>query len=244
MCNPITFNCNRAQLLPEFAAELERDKHRADFLAAWARKTWDEPLEEAFRASWAQLGNEGRTFKAMRPNLPQWRVTSSQERDDWQVFYRSDHASFWFPANSTTTTTTTTTKIAGQRTMPSALRRRSSVNLRPSLNAILLTDLGPWRNSYRHCYHSACDDKRFLTDSNLAFMQQVVDSLLLTLVRLGQGQCAKSLVATTTTSNRSAHQRSSWTSNANATSIISELEAESFESTTTTTSKTNPTIAP
>lgn len=111
----------------------------------------------------------------MRPELPQSRLPNSQERYDWKDFFRSDHASFWFPP-----------------LISSAVRRapnRSSSTNHTSLNAILLTDLGPWRKSYQKCYHSACDDEHLLTDGNLAFMQQVIDSLVLTLLRVGQGTC-------------------------------------------------------
>lgn len=39
------------------------------------------------------------------------------------------------------------------------------------------------------CYHSACDDEHFLTDDNLGFMQQVIDTLVLTLMGVGEGEC-------------------------------------------------------
>lgn len=163
------------QRLTDFSSEIEREKYRGDFLATWSRKTYDESLEGAFRGAWLDLGFESRTFKAMRPELPQSRLPNSEERYEWKDFFRSDHASFWFPPLTST-----------------AVRRspnRTSTAGHSSLNAILLTDLGPWRKSYQKCYHSACDDEHLLTDGNLAFMQQVIDSLVLTLLRVGQGQC-------------------------------------------------------
>lgn len=144
-------------------------------MATWARRIYDEPLETAFRDSWIDLGYESRTFKSMRPDLPQSRLPNSNERYEWKDFFRSDHASFWFPP------------------MTSMTVRRSSNRTHlfghSSLNAILLTDLGPWRKSYSKCYHSVCDDEHLLTDDNLAFMQQVTDALVLTLLRVGQGEC-------------------------------------------------------
>lgn len=163
------------QKLADFFDELEREKNRGDFLATWSRKTWDEPLENAFRYAWQDLGFEARAFKSMRPELPQSRLPNSEERFYWKDFFRSDHASFWFPPLIST-----------------AVRRapnRTPTVGHSSLNAILLTDLGPWRRSYQKCYHSACDDEHLLTDGNLAFMQQVVDTLVLTLMRVGQGEC-------------------------------------------------------
>lgn len=154
---------------------MEREKFRGDFLATWSRKQHDEPLEGVFRGAWADLGYESRTFKAMRPELPQSRLPNAEERYEWKDFFRSDHASFWFPPLTS-----------------NAVRRspnRTSTATHSSLNAILLTDLGPWRKSYQKCYHSACDDEHLLTEGNLSFMQQVIDALVLTLLRVGQGEC-------------------------------------------------------
>jgi hypothetical protein len=163
--------------LADFFDELDREKSRGDFLATWSRKHWDEPLESVFRGAWQDLGYEARTFKAMRPELPQSRMPNAEERFLWKEFFRSDHASFWFPPLTST-----------------AVRRapnRTSAANHASLNAILLTDLGPWRRSYLKCYHAPCDDEHLLTDGNLSFMQQVVDTLVLTLMRTGQGQCGR-----------------------------------------------------
>ena len=66
------------------------------------------------------------------------------------TFYRSDHASFWFP------------KVPGY-TKP--------------LRAMLVTDLGPFRGIMADCYHSPCDDKRHLTDDNLNFIKASIDSI-------------------------------------------------------------------
>lgn len=161
--------------MPGFVTEVEKEKNRGDFLAAWSRERWDEPLEAAFRTSWVSLGFESRTFKPMRPKLPQ-KIPGYDERYKWNDFFRSDHASFWYPA----------------LTSPAVRRSpdRTSTVGHYGLKAILLTDLGPWRKSYSKCYHSACDDVHLLTDNNLAFMQQVIDSLVITLARVAQGTCA------------------------------------------------------
>lgn len=173
-----TLPMNLRLKLPEFTEELEREKNRGDFLATWARKTYDEPLENVFRSSWISLGFESRTFKAMRPELPQSRLPNSEERYDWKDFFRSDHASFWFPP------------LISNAVRRSPNRPPEATSSHASLNAILLTDLGPWRKSYQRCYHSACDDQHFLTDGNLGFMQQVTDTLIYSIMKLGQGQCS------------------------------------------------------
>lgn len=168
---------NLKKRLPEFAEELEKEKFRGDFLATWSRRTYDEPLENVFRSAWTSLGQEARTFKAMRPELPQNRLPNSEERYEWKDFFRSDHASFWFPP------------LISNAVRRAPNRQPDLSSTHESLNAVLLTDLGPWRKSYQKCYHSACDDAHLLTDGNLGFMQQVTDSLTLSIMRLGQGQC-------------------------------------------------------
>uniref|UniRef100_A0A6G1SKL5 Leupeptin-inactivating enzyme 2 n=1 Tax=Aceria tosichella TaxID=561515 RepID=A0A6G1SKL5_9ACAR len=171
---------NLRKKLPDFFEEVEQEKSRGDFLATWSRKHWDEPLENTFRSAWQDLGYEARTFKAMRPELPQLRMPNDLERYEWKDFFRSDHASFWFPP----------------LTSPPVRRapNRTSAANHSSLNAILLTDLGPWRHSYLKCYHAPCDDEHLLTDGNLSFMQQVVDTLVLTLMRTGHGECGRSSI--------------------------------------------------
>lgn len=62
--------------------------------------------------------------------------------NDLGTFIRSDHANFWFPKNYD-----------------------------KSLNAVLLTDLGPWRSESKVCYHRSCDDAKQLTASNLEFFR-------------------------------------------------------------------------
>lgn len=167
--------------LPEFVAEMEEDKYRGNFLATWARQSHDQLLESNFRSAWTDLGFENRSFKAMRPKLPKTKLPTSTDKVQWSDFFRSDHASFWYPALTT-------------KTVARAPNRTSTIG-HTSLSAILLTDLGPWRKSYTLCYHSPCDDSHFLTDNNLAFMQQVVDTLVLTLIRSAEGTCNNNLSA-------------------------------------------------
>lgn len=42
-------------------------------------------------------------------------------------------------------------------------------NFDRTLNAVLLTDLGPWRSETKACYHRSCDDEKQLTKTNLEF---------------------------------------------------------------------------
>ena len=66
------------------------------------------------------------------------------------TFFRSDHASFWFPR-------------VPEYTKP--------------LRATVLIDMGMWRGEMIKCYHSPCDDKRHLTNDNLNFLKTTIDAI-------------------------------------------------------------------
>lgn len=91
----------------------------------------------------------------------------------YKTFLRSDHSSFWYPH---------------------ALKDQS-------IAAILLTDLGPWRRRVATRYHSSADNTKLLTKQNLLFLKNSIDSLMKTMLDLGEGTCvppvANSLEAAT-----------------------------------------------
>ena len=64
------------------------------------------------------------------------------------TFYKSDHASYW-----------------------------GAIGYDKPLRAMLLTDMGPWRGQMANCYHSSCDDKRYMTDDSLNFLKTTIDAL-------------------------------------------------------------------
>lgn len=90
----------------------------------------------------------------------------------YKTFLRSDHSSFWYPH---------------------ALKDHS-------IPAILLTDLGPWRRRVSGRYHSSADNTKLLTKQNVLFLKNSIDSLMKTMLELGEGTCehpvANSLEAT------------------------------------------------
>jgi hypothetical protein len=49
--------------------------------------------------------------------------------------------------------------------------------------------IGPWRRDMVFHYHRPIDDTRWLTRGNLQFMNNTVDSLVATLIDLGEGKC-------------------------------------------------------
>lgn len=170
--------------------EIRAEGNRGDFLAVLARATWDEPLANALKRAWTDLGYEQRTLKPIYAPLPFHRLPTPSESYDFPVFKRSDHDSFWYPDRPDANFKRLATKSSRRRNnkkkkIPAHRQGRTT----RSLNAVLLTDLAPWKTSYSQCYHAQCDDSHFLTPDNLAFMQQVLDSLMLTLMRLGRGRC-------------------------------------------------------
>merc|ERR1711894_668780 len=86
---------------------------------------------------------------------------------DMVYFVRSDHSRFWI-ANETDYS---------------------------SFPAILLTDTGPSRGKMIECYHNACDSVRGPYDANFAnmeFYQQIVQTLLNSIIELSKSQCLRS----------------------------------------------------
>ncbi|RWS03986.1 uncharacterized protein B4U79_08430 [Dinothrombium tinctorium] len=84
------------------------------------------------------------------PEIPATNM-SAEILHKYRTFLRSDHSSFWFHRN---------------------------FNYNYPLSAILLTDMGPWRGIQRMCYHDWCDDTKQLTDENLAFIKNTIDTII------------------------------------------------------------------
>jgi hypothetical protein len=80
----------------------------------------------------------------------------------YETFMRSDHASFWYPTKRNLT-----------------------------FNAILITDLGPWRKNMKFNYHKSTDDIRIINQNNLMFLKNTVDSITNTVLELANGKCFK-----------------------------------------------------
>jgi len=71
--------------------------------------------------------------------------------DHMSTLTRSDHASFWY---------------------------HNHPEYKETLNAVLLTDLGVWRGEKGpKCYHQPCDDVKWLTEENLLFLKNTLDTL-------------------------------------------------------------------
>lgn len=102
----------------------------------------------------------------MNPPLPRLgqQLTSTlntRKFRPYSTFLRSDHSSFWYP-----------------HTMKNE-----------TINAVLLTDLGPWRRKMANKYHTVLDNSKLLTRSNLLFLKNAIDSIMATILDLSNGFC-------------------------------------------------------
>jgi len=147
--------------VPSFVEDVKETGNRGNFVSVWARRNIDQDLYFFLDRNWRNKMKY--PLKIMDPPLPSY---SSEVNKNWSkyskygTFARSDHASFWYPTEKETT-----------------------------FKAILLHDLGPWRSGMAGHYHQPSDDTRNLKRENLEFMKNTVDSLLATILDVGNGNC-------------------------------------------------------
>ncbi|XP_054165828.1 uncharacterized protein LOC128963350 [Oppia nitens] len=153
-----------ANVLPDWGTEIKQNGYRGDFAAVWARKGVDTKIFDKLQQNWLNSDKYG--LSLMAPALPELgsQVVGRSDRRllKYQTFLRSDHASFWYPPQK-------------YMTFP----------------AILITDLGPWRRNMKNKYHRSGDDTRSLSDDNLAFLKNTIDSVINTIFDLSKGKCDK-----------------------------------------------------
>ncbi|KAF8784609.1 Aminopeptidase YwaD like protein [Argiope bruennichi] len=143
--------------LPGFQYFVNNTGNRGNFLAMISRNEMDNHLSRKLMDAWQDLGNH--QYKLF--NLA---VDMGNSIPDPSViqkhlnFLRSDHATFWY--------------------------HNSSSHFPDSLNAVLLTDTGPFRGKMKECYHSKCDDLTVITPEKLQFAKKTADALTATLVEL------------------------------------------------------------
>ncbi|XP_046908957.2 uncharacterized protein LOC124490482 [Dermatophagoides farinae] len=147
--------------LPAFVEEIQDAGSRGNFMTAWSRRNIDQDLFFFLEKNWKN--KQIYPLKLMDPPLP---TLSHEVSKNWSkyskygTFARSDHASFWYPIERDTT-----------------------------FRSILLSDLGPWRKDMSFHYHRYGDDERWLRYENLRFMKNTIDSLLATIIDIGDGYC-------------------------------------------------------
>ncbi|KAI2806162.1 hypothetical protein BLOT_005173 [Blomia tropicalis] len=147
--------------LPGFVEEVKEAGARGNFMTAWSRRNIDHDLFYFLEKNWKNKYLF--PIKLMDPPLPTYShdvARNWSKYSKYGTFARSDHASFWYPIEKDTT-----------------------------FRAILLSDLGPWRRDMSFHYHRVGDDLRWLRRENLEFMKNTVDSLIATILDIGEGRC-------------------------------------------------------
>lgn len=146
-----------AQILPGLQYFVNHTGNRGNFLAMISRAEMDNHLSQKLMDAWQDLGDHH--YKLFNLAVDMGNEIPTQPVIEKHLnFLRSDHATFWY--------------------------HNSSSHFPESLNAVLLTDTGPFRGQMKECYHSKCDDLSVISPEKLQFAKKTADALTATLVEL------------------------------------------------------------
>ncbi|KAI2797863.1 hypothetical protein BLOT_014714 [Blomia tropicalis] len=164
--------------VPKFSESIKQSNYSGDFLSMFARTNVDIGLSTLIEHKWNEYDqlkekvivadNDQINWKRFRmkpmliDSLSEDKVANNDNLQRHVNMLRSDHLHFWYHNHST---------------------------YEHSLEAVLLTDTGPFRGYMRYCYHKMCDDTRFLTVDNVHFVKKTVDVLLQVILQIADGQC-------------------------------------------------------
>jgi hypothetical protein len=126
-------------------------------------------------------------LRLLDPPLPTW---SHEVAKNWTRYSKyGTFASFWYPIdrdesfNAILLSNLGLCLVLTNSLIP--LRKISLMTYKNIANWLI----GPWRRNMVFHYHRAIHDTRWLTWGNLEFMKNTVDSLVATLIDLGEGKC-------------------------------------------------------
>ncbi|KAG8202120.1 hypothetical protein JTE90_010481 [Oedothorax gibbosus] len=151
--------------LPGFEYFVNNTGNRGNFLAMISRNEMDTHLSKKLMNAWQDLPDHQMKLFNLAVNMGQTLPDPSVVRKHLN-FLTSDHATFWY--------------------------HNSSSHFPESLNAVLLTDTGPFRGAMKQCYHSKCDDLTVITPEKLQFAKKTADALTATLVEMTSATAAGS----------------------------------------------------
>ncbi|XP_054709088.1 uncharacterized protein LOC129218790 [Uloborus diversus] len=146
-----------AESLPGLQYFVNNTGNRGNFLAMISRNEMDNHLSQKLMEAWQELGNHQYKLFNLAVEMGD-KVPPPSVIERHLNFLRSDHATFWY--------------------------HNSSSHFPESLNAVLLTDTGPFRGQMKECYHSKCDDLTVMSPEKLQFAKKTADALTATLVEL------------------------------------------------------------
>ncbi|CAG7784783.1 unnamed protein product [Allacma fusca] len=157
-----TFPTDWSLVVPDVYDEVANEKYKGDFLSMIYRRDVDNRLAEKFHFHWGK-SNHDQKFK-LKP-IPLMLTADLPELEilaDHLNFLRSDHARFWYMNDSAVPHT---------------------------LNAVLMTDTGPYRGNMRNCYHTVCDGPEVSLNANpdnIKFLEKITQALTDTIVDMSE----------------------------------------------------------
>lgn len=146
-----------AQSLPGLEDFVNNTGNRGNFLAMISRNNVDSHLTKQLMDAWESLGDHQFKLYNLAVNMGD-HIPPAPVIKNHLNFLNSDHATFWY--------------------------HNSSKSFPETLNAVLLTDTGPFRGQMKKCYHSKCDDLTVMSPEKLHFAKKTADALTATLVEL------------------------------------------------------------
>ncbi|ODN05151.1 Aminopeptidase YwaD [Orchesella cincta] len=150
--------------LPEVYDQIADNQHRGDFLSMIYRRDVDKKMAARFQYHWDKSTVEPRFRLTPFPLRLTAELPPMEVLADHLNFLRSDHSRFWYMNDSSVPTT---------------------------LNAVLMTDTGPYRGNMKRCYHSVCDGPEVSLYSNprsLKFLTKITQVLTDTLGDMSECQ--------------------------------------------------------
>lgn len=142
--------------LPGLQYFVNNTGNRGNFLAMISRNDVDSHLSHKLMDAWQGLGDHQYKLFNLAVNMGN-EIPSPSTIERHLNFLRSDHATFWY---------------------------HNSSHFPESLNAVLLTDTGPFRGKMKECYHNKCDDLTTMSPEKLQFAKKTASALTATLVEL------------------------------------------------------------
>ncbi|XP_037778717.1 uncharacterized protein LOC119575271 [Penaeus monodon] len=150
-----------AAYLPDNARSIESHNYTGDFAGILYRSQVDGRLAYTLSRYYNDLGHDQYRLELMGLQELGAEMPNATILKNHFDFIRSDHVRFWY-LNDTDDS--------------------------PSMPAVLITDMGPYRGRMRQCYHLACDDAE-TGFSDLGLITKVTQTLVWTIADLAKGRC-------------------------------------------------------
>ncbi|XP_063610443.1 uncharacterized protein LOC134784332 [Penaeus indicus] len=150
-----------AAYLPDNARSIESHNYTGDFAGILYRSQVDGRLAYTLSRYYNDLGHDHYRLEMMGLQELGAEMPNATILKNHFDFIRSDHVRFWY---------------------------LNDTNDSPSMPAVLITDMGPYRGRMRQCYHLACDDAE-TGFSNVGLVTKVTQALVWTIADLAIGRC-------------------------------------------------------